>query len=105
VSVVDTAKIVPEKLFAFQDSTSNFNKLLMSLAMVDSLVIVFYIVDVSWVYIYMCPPVWFRVAFPYFLNPAKYIVRTASIFMVVAISAERSDSTHNCKNIVGGLLW
>ena len=31
----------------------------------------------------------YRLAYPYFLHPAKGMIRTSTIYMVVAISAER----------------
>ena len=72
-----------------QDSTSNFNQLLMFLSVVDSIVIAIHIVNDSFFPIFWCDPEWFTVVFPFLLSPVKFIARTASIFMVVAISAER----------------
>ena len=34
-------------------------------------------------------PYWYRILYPYLLHPFKNIALTSSIFMVVAISAER----------------
>ena len=34
-------------------------------------------------------PYWFTIAYPYFWFPFKGIIRTAAIYMMVAISAER----------------
>ena len=36
-----------------------------------------------------CEPYWYRILYPYLLHPFKNIALTSSIFMVVAISAER----------------
>ena len=61
----------------------------MSLSVVDSIVIAIHIVNDSFFPIFWCDPEWFTVVFPFLLSPVKFIARTASIFMVVAISAER----------------
>ena len=34
-------------------------------------------------------PLWFRVSYPYFWHPIKGIFLSATIFMVIAVSAER----------------
>ncbi len=68
----------------------NFHKLLMSLAMVDSLVIFFFVIDLSICGQFLSKePYLYRVTYPYLLHPVRNMVLTASIYMVVAISAER----------------
>ena len=81
-----------------QDSTSNFNQLLMFLSVVDSLVIGIHIVNDSFFPVFWCDPEWFTALFPFVLSPLKFIARTASIFMVVAISAERLAKLENTAN-------
>ncbi len=62
----------------------------MSLALVDSLVIVFFVVDLSICGQFLSSePYLYKVTYPYLLHPVRNMVLTASIFMVVAISAER----------------
>ena len=73
----------------FQGSKSNFHQLLMTLAVVDCGLILFYILDSYIVGIMETMPLWYKVAFPHFLHPVKAITLSLSIFMVVAISAER----------------
>ena len=34
-------------------------------------------------------PTWYRLAFPYLWHPAKNVVSTACVYMVVAVAAER----------------
>ena len=34
-------------------------------------------------------PLWFRVSYPFFWHPVKGILLSATIFMVIAVSAER----------------
>ena len=68
----------------------NFHKLLMSLAAVDSLVIVFFVTDLSLVGQFLeREPAVYRVTYPYLMHPLRNMVLTASIYMVAAISAER----------------
>eukprot|EP00094_Tigriopus_californicus_P012981 TCALIF_12552-PA protein Name:"Similar to FR FMRFamide receptor (Drosophila melanogaster)" AED:0.26 eAED:0.26 QI:0/0.33/0.14/0.57/1/1/7/0/759 len=82
--------IVMTRFFCFpQESTSNFNKLLMTLSLMDSLLILFYLVDVAMLVFVCHPPLWYRRLFSHFLFPGKFIVLSCSIYMVVAISAER----------------
>ena len=74
-----------------QRPRSSFHQLLMTLAVVDCILITFYIVDSSvavWTHSESYP-FWYRVSFPYFWHPGKAITLSSSIFMVVAISAER----------------
>ena len=72
------------------DTHHNFHKLLMSLAAVDSLVIVFFVADLSICGQFLAEePRLYRLSYPYFLHPLRNMVLTASIYMVVAISAER----------------
>ena len=74
---------------SFQRPRSNFHQLLMTLAVVDCILIVFYDVDCTIVATMETLPWWYRVSFPHFLHPGKAITLSSSIFMVVAISAER----------------
>ncbi len=68
----------------------NFHKLLVSLAVVDSLVIVLFVGDLSLVGQFLSSePAFYRVTYPYIIHPLRNMALTASIYMVVAISAER----------------
>jgi hypothetical protein len=74
------------------ESSSNrrFHRLLMALAVVDTLVIIFFVGDVS-----ICgqlmpaEPTWYRFSYAHFIHPLRNMTLTAAIFTVVAISAER----------------
>ena len=59
-----------------------------SLAIADSLLIVDMIVERSLVY-HFNEPFWYVKMYPYFWHPIKGIILSATIFMVVAVSAER----------------
>lgn len=76
------------------DSNTTFNRLLMTLAIVDSLLLIYYVLDNGVVGTFrrthgLPEPDWYRVSFPYILHPLKGFFLSCSIFMVVAISAER----------------
>ena len=65
-----------------------------SLALVDTLLLLYYMVDYGVVGTFLrskalSEPLWYRVTFPYVLHPLKWFSLSSSIFMVVAISAER----------------
>ncbi len=76
------------------NATFSFNRLLMTLAIVDASLLVYYVLDYGVVGVFMRSerlpePLWYRLLFPYVLHPLKGFCISASIFMVVAISAER----------------
>eukprot|EP00095_Tigriopus_kingsejongensis_P000943 maker-scaffold360_size197209-snap-gene-0.39 protein:Tk00943 transcript:maker-scaffold360_size197209-snap-gene-0.39-mRNA-1 annotation:"fmrfamide receptor-like isoform x1" len=75
-------------------SNTTFNRLLTSLAVVDTMLLIYYVLDYGIIGVFMRSkgidePLWYRMSFPYILHPLKWICMSASIFMVVAISAER----------------
>ena len=65
------------------------------LATCDTMLLFYYILDMGIVGTFIrsksesCEPYWYRILYPYLLHPFKNIALTSSIFMVVAISAER----------------
>lgn len=63
--------------------------MLMTLALIDCVLIVFYVMDSAVIASMDAPPVWWRFLFPYVFHPFKAITFSASVVMVVAISAER----------------
>lgn len=71
-------------------SNRNFNKLLITLASIDSLLILYFVLEKSIIETFCNEePVWYRYAYPYFLYPISGVIKTLTIFMVVGISAER----------------
>lgn len=71
-------------------TSKNFNKLLITLATCDSLLIIYFIMEKSIVETFSYEePHWYRVAYPYVLHPLRGIIETATVYMVVAISADR----------------
>ena len=63
-------------------------------AIVDTLLLVYYVLDYGTVGTFvrskkLPEPYWYRISFPYVLHPFKGLFIAGSIFMVVAISAER----------------
>jgi hypothetical protein len=70
--------------------SSNFNKLLVCLAVVDNLLITYTVVDTAIIHTFMpAMPLWYKLSYPHLLHPAKGMVQTAAIFMVVAVAVER----------------
>ncbi len=60
----------------------------------DILLLVYYVLDYGAVGTFirsngLREPYWYRVSYPYVLHPFKFFSLSGSIFMVVAISAER----------------
>ena len=60
----------------------------------DTLLLVYYVLDYGTVGTFvrskgLPEPYWYRISFPYVLHPFKGLFIASSIFMVVAISAER----------------
>ncbi|TRY78397.1 hypothetical protein TCAL_08983 [Tigriopus californicus] len=71
-------------------SNRSFHKMLMGLVIIDSAVIIFFVGDVSIVGQFLSSePYLYRASYPYLIHPFRNMTLTASIFMVVAISAER----------------
>ena len=68
---------------------STFNKLRSALAILDTILLISYIVESIF---YHTPA--FKIAFPYFLWPIRNFAQTASIFMTVVIAVERFTAIH-----------
>ena len=60
-------------------------------AVFDSLYLIYYVGDFGYIETFIRPhePLWYRVTYPYLLGPIKWMFFTCTIYMVVAISAER----------------
>ena len=61
----------------------------MTLAIIDCVLIVFYVMNSAVIGSMLQVPVWWSRLFPHVFHPLKAVTFSASIFMVVAISAER----------------
>ena len=72
-------------------SNISFNRLLMSLAVADSLLIMDMILEKSIIGNFLSTePMWYKISYPYFWHPVcRGIIQSCTIFMVVAVSAER----------------
>ncbi len=68
----------------------SFNHLLVALAAVDSFVIAYNVMEKAFVETFCSSePLWYRAAYPHLLHPLNGVVESMSVFLVVAISAER----------------
>nr|XP_040569928.1 FMRFamide receptor-like [Lepeophtheirus salmonis] len=76
-----------------KNKKTNFNNLLIYLSLTDLvLIIIFMAMSTSTIaanFHSQAQPPWFKILFPYFLWPFGHIAITASVLMVVAVSAER----------------
>ena len=68
-----------------------------SLAVADSMLIVELVVEKAVIYhhrtIHQAEPMWYIQTYPYFWHPMKGMFMAATIFMIVAVSAERYRAT------------
>lgn len=72
------------------ETNRHFNKLLMALAIVDSLLILSAIGETAILGVFLSSlPLWYKMSYPYLFHPLKGMVQTSTIYMVVAVSAER----------------
>ena len=73
------------------DSNRSFNKLLVALSVVDTLLIVQTVGDTAILGVFSTGrlPAWYCALYPMLFHPLKGIIQTMTIYMVVAVSAER----------------
>jgi hypothetical protein len=89
-------KPFPMKTWRRRKFSINFNSSFFFPALVDTLLLLYYVLDYGAVGTFVRSqephvpePYWYRITFPYLLHPFKFFSISGSIFMVVAISAER----------------
>jgi len=80
--------------FASSSSSSpgdrSFDRLLRALALVDSMLLLRLVFETAVIQTFMEePPHWYKLAYPTVVHPLKGFFSTASIYMVVAVAAER----------------
>ena len=63
------------------ESNTNFNKMLILLAVVDCFVIIFFVLDLSIVGQFLAEePLWYRVSYPYFIHPVRTVNKLTAKF-------------------------
>ena len=69
----------------------NFHRLLSGLAVIDMLMITHLVLEMSilGVFVKSGEPMWYVLTYPYFIHPARGMIQTSAIFMVVAVATER----------------
>ena len=84
-------KFRQSKILWFQcRDNRNFHLLLVGLAIIDSILIVDLIIEVSIVGVFMqTEPKWYIITYPFIFHPFRGIIQTTAIFMVVAVTTER----------------
>ncbi len=72
------------------DKRNSFNSLLVNLAVADSLFLVSYVYDSSYLDAFQnSSPDWYKRLFPHFFHPLKHMAMTTCVYMVVAVAANR----------------
>ena len=68
----------------------NFHRLLACLAIVDLILITVLVMEISIIGVFIkTEPHWYVLAYPYVIHPARGIIQTLAIYMVVAVATER----------------
>ena len=77
-------------IFSLQESNSNFKKLMIALAVADNLMIIDLMIE-SGISLFgnSDKPFVYKYLYPSIIHPAKGIIQALTIYMVVAVSAER----------------
>ena len=68
---------------------TTFDELLTHLLVLDTLLVVFFLVDSMTTIVFGSMPTWYKLLYPYVIHPGKAISMSATVFMVVAVSADR----------------
>ena len=71
-------------------SNRNFHRLLAGMAIIDIILIAVTVLEMSIIGIFMkTEPHWYVLVYPSLIHPARGILQTMAIFMVVAVATER----------------
>ncbi len=63
--------------------------MLTHLLLLDTFLVVLFILDSMTTLVFGSQPHWYKVIYPYVIHPGKAISMSATVLMVVAVSAER----------------
>ena len=85
-----TGNVLSLLVLTTSDKKSSFNSHLVLLAIADAFFLIFYLLDLA----YMdgfgnAQPAWYKTLFPLLLHPAKSILMSVCVYMIVAIAANR----------------
>ena len=68
---------------------TSFDEMLTHLLILDTIMVIFFLLDFMTSNVFGENPDWYRLLYPYFIHPGKAIFVSATVFMVVAVSADR----------------
>ena len=68
---------------------TTFDEMLTHLLILDTMLVIFFLVDVMTTIVFQSSPVWYKILYPYLIHPGIKISLSATVLMVVAVSADR----------------
>ena len=68
---------------------NSFDKLITHLIVIDTLLVIFFVIDAFTENVIGYEPQYYKILYPYVLHPGKAISLSSSIFMVVVVAADR----------------
>ena len=68
---------------------TSFDEMLTHLLLLDTIMVIFFLLDFMTTNVFGKMPDWYKFLYPYFIHPGKAIFVSATVFMVVAVSADR----------------
>ena len=68
---------------------TTFDEMLTHLLILDTMLVIFFLVDAMTTIVFESSPNWYKVLYPFVIHPGKTISMSATVFMVVAVSADR----------------
>ena len=68
---------------------TTFDEMLTHLLILDTMLVAFFLTDCMTTIFFEGQPYWYKMMYPYVIHPGKAISMSATVFMVVAVSADR----------------
>ena len=68
---------------------SSFDELLTHLLLIDTMLVIFFVIDAMTTNVIGYEPKWYKILYPYLLHPGKAISLSSTVFMVVVVAADR----------------
>ena len=68
---------------------TSFDEMLTHLLILDTIMVIFFLLDSMTTNVFEQTPDWYIILYPYVIHPGKAIFVSATVFMVVAVSADR----------------
>lgn len=68
---------------------TSFDEMLTHLLILDTILVIFFLLDSMTTVVLQTQPNWYKILYPYVIHPGKAISMSATVLMVVAVSADR----------------